>query len=115
MIGFLALRLRVESMKISKLMIGFALLAIGLLISVGAWNGILEWQGDDRGKVHVRYILPHNRILFPLSFEMFEVPDYLLRYLIVGVFITSVGITILASLLWKRLVAKDPAKLYLNG
>ena len=83
-------------------MIGFALLAIGLLISVGAWNGILAWQGDDRGKVFVTYIGPHNYILFPNSFEVFEIPDYLLRYLILGVFITTVGITIVASPLLKR-------------
>ena len=87
----------------TRLMFGIALLAIGLLISVGAWNGILTWQGDDRGKMHVTYVLPHNRILFPTSFEMFEVPDYFLRYLILGVFITTVGITIVASPLLKRL------------
>jgi len=87
----------------SGLVIGFALLAIGLFISVGAWNGILAWQGDDRGKMHVTYVLPHNRILFPASFEMFEVPDYYLRYLILGVFTTTVGITIVASTLLKRL------------
>ncbi len=94
----------------ARLVIGFALLAIGLLISVGAWNGILAWQGDDRGKVHVSYIPSKNNpflgnpLLFPLSFEMFEVPDYLLRYLILGVVLTTVGITIVASPLWKRLV-----------
>ncbi|MBC8224934.1 hypothetical protein H8E65_10115 [Candidatus Bathyarchaeota archaeon] len=86
-----------------RLMFGFALLAIGLLISFGAWNGILAWQGDDRGKVHVTYVVPHNRILFPTSFEIFEVPDYLLRYLVIGVFTTTVGITIVASPLLKRL------------
>ncbi len=87
----------------TRLVIGFALLAIGLLISVGAWNGILTWQGDDRRIVHVTYVLPHNRILFPASFEMFEVPDYFLRYLVLGVFITTVGITIVAPSLLKRL------------
>ncbi len=95
-------------MKISKLIFGFALVAIGLLISVGAWNGILAWQGDDRGKVHVSYIPSKNNpflgnpLLFPLSFEMFEVPDYLLRYLILGVFLTTVGITIVAPPILKR-------------
>ena len=87
----------------TRLMFGIALLAIGLLISVGAWNGILAWQGDDRRIVHVTYVLPHNRILFPASFEMFEVPDYFLRYLILGVFITTIGITIVAPSLLKRL------------
>jgi hypothetical protein len=33
---------------------------------------------------------------------MFEVPDYFLRYLILGVFITTVGITIVAPSLLKR-------------
>ncbi len=73
-------------MKLSiRPMFGFALLAIGLLISVGSWNGILAWQGDDRGRSHVTYFPPRERVLFPTSFEMFEVPDYFLRYLIVGV------------------------------
>ena len=96
------------------LVVGFAMLAIGLLISVSSWNGILTWQGDDRGKVHVTYVLPHNHILFPTSFEMFEVPDYLLWYLILGVFTTTVGITVLASLLWKRLVDQAQEQRYLN-
>jgi len=82
--------------------LGIALMAIGLLISVGAWNGILAWQGDDRGKVHVTYDLPHDHILFPTSFVLFQVPDYLLWYLILGVFTTTVGITIVASPLLKR-------------
>ncbi len=88
-------------------MIGFALLAIGLLITVGSWNGILAWQGETRSGAILDYVGPHNRILFPTKFEVFEVPDYYLRYLIVGVFITSVGITILASQLWKRLVKES--------
>ena len=94
--------------KRSRLVVWFALLAVGLIISVGSWNGILAWQGDDRGRSHVTYIPSKNNpflgnpLLFPLSFEMFEVPDYLLRYLIVGVFITSVGITILVPPLMKR-------------
>ncbi len=89
-------------------MLGFALLAVGLIITVASWNGILAWQGNDRGKVHVSYIPSKNNpflgnpLLFPLSFEMFEVPDYLLRYLILGVFLTTVGITIVAPPLLKR-------------
>ena len=84
-------------------MFGIALLAIGLFISVGAWNGILAWQGDDRGKVHVRYLPPRERVLFPTSFELFEIPDYLLMRLMLGVFITTIGITIVAPSLLKRL------------
>ena len=91
-------------MKIrSRLVICFALLAIGILISVGSWNEILAWQGDDRGKVHVTYVPSRERVLFPTSFELFEVPDYLLMRLILGVFITTVGITIVAPSLFKRL------------
>ncbi len=84
-------------------MIGFALLAIGLIISFYSWNGILAWQGDDRGRSHVTYLPPRERLLFPTSFELFEVPDYLLMRLMLGVFITTVGITIVAPSLLKRL------------
>ncbi len=81
---------------------GFAILAIGILISVGAWNGILAWQGDDRGRSHVTYLPPRERVLFPTSFEVFEVPDYLLMRLMLGVFITTVGITIVVPPILKR-------------
>jgi len=83
--------------------LGIALLAVGLILSYSVWNAILTGQGDDSRFVHVTYAGPHNRILFPTSFEMFEVPDYLLRYLVLGVFTTTVGITIVASPLLKRL------------
>ena len=83
-------------------MFGFALLAIGLIISVGSWNGILAWQGDDRGRVHITYLPPRERVLFPTSFEVFEVPDYLLMRLMLGVVITTVGITIVAPSILKR-------------
>ena len=88
-------------------MIGFALLAIGLLISVGSWNGILAWQGETLSGAILDYVVPHNRILFPTKFDVFEVPDYLLRYLIVGVFIASVGITIVVPPLLKRFAGID--------
>lgn len=87
----------------TRLMFGFALLAIGLFISVGSWNGILAWQGDGRGKVHVTYVEPRERVLFPTSFVLFEVPDYLLMRLMLGVFTTTVGITIIAPSLLKQL------------
>jgi len=101
--------MKVENMKIrTRLVIGFALLALGLFISVGAWNGILTRQGDDRGKVFVDYFPPKNNpLLFPTSFEVFEVPDYLLRYLIIGVFTTTVGITIVIPFLWKRFTQSE--------
>jgi predicted histidine transporter YuiF (NhaC family) len=70
-------------MKLSyKLILGFALLAIGLLIGVGAWNSIQYFQGGLQHKV----------------------PDYLLKYLVLGVFTMTVGTTIVAPSLWKRLV-----------
>ncbi len=98
----------------AKLVIAFALLAIGLIISFGSWNGILAWQGDDRGKVHVTYVVPRERVLFPTSFELFEVPDYLLMRLMLGVFITTIGITIVASPLWKRLVKESASNNFIS-
>ena len=96
--------MKIEKMKRkTRLVIGFALLAIGLIISVGAWNGILAWQGDDRGRSHVTYLPSRERVLFPTSFEVFEVPDYLLMRLILGVFTTTVGITIVVPPFLKRL------------
>jgi len=41
--------------------------------------------------------------LLPSSYVVLKVPDYLLRYLILGVFTTTVGLTILSFLVWKRL------------
>ncbi len=96
-------------MKISKLMIGFALLAIGLIIGVGAWNLVLSYPGSSF--TFIEYVEPRNRILFPDSFALYKVPDYLLRYLIIGVFISTVGLTILSSLVWKRLT---PSEIYEN-
>jgi hypothetical protein len=89
----------------TRLAIGFALLAIGLFISVGAWNLVLSYPGSSF--TFIEYVEPRNRILFPDSFAIYKVPDYLLRYLIIGVFISTVGITILSSLVWKRLTQSE--------
>jgi len=89
--------------KRTRYIVGFALLAIGLIICIVAWNGILVWQGDDRGRSHVTYLPSRERVLFPTSFEVFEVPDYLLMRLLLGVFTTTVGITIVTPSLLKRL------------
>lgn len=89
----------------TRLAIGFALLAIGLFISVGAWNLVLSYPGSSF--TFIEYVEPRNRILFPDSFALYKVPDYLLRYLIIGVFISTVGITILSSLVWKRLTQSE--------
>ena len=87
----------------AELVIGFSLLAIGLFISVGAWNTIHSYQGGVREKFNVTPA-PGYPFWMPLEWEVLKVPDYLLQYLVVGVFITSVGITILASTVWKRLI-----------
>jgi len=95
-------------MNVSKRpMFGIVVLAIGLIPSVGVWNLILSYQGESRQMVDIRYIGPHNYILFPAEFEVFKVPDYLLRYLILGVFTSTVGLTIAASHLLKRLVQSE--------
>ena len=101
--GVLALRPRVEHMKISKLMIGFALLAIGLFLSIGAWNTIQSYQGGILSNPHVRPG-PEYPFWMPLSYIVFKVPDYLLQYLILGVFTATVGITIIVSSLLKQLI-----------
>jgi hypothetical protein len=84
----------------TRLMVGFALLAIGLFISVGSWNLVLSYPGSSF--VFIDYVVPHNRVLFLDSFAVYQVPDYLLRYLMLGVFTTTVGITIVAPSLLKR-------------
>jgi len=88
----------------AKLVIGFALLAVGLFISVGAWNLIPYHQGPLTQIDNVDYVegFPWG-FLFPSSYVVLKVPDYLLRYLVFGVFTTTVGITIVASTLLKRL------------
>ena len=98
---YLTQRVDIEMENRTRLVIGFALLAIGLYISVGAWNLVLTYPGSSF--TFIEYVEPRNRILFPDSFAVYKVPDYLLRYLIIGVFTTTVGITILASPLLKRL------------
>ncbi len=85
-------------------MFGFALLAIGLLISVGAWNVILSHQGGNIGESNLYPVLGYEYPFWmQFSYTEFIVPDYLLNYLILGVFTATVGITILASAGWKRL------------
>ena len=86
----------------TRLMFGIALLAFGLFISVGAWNSILSYQGGVR---QGEFVTPGPEYPFwmPISYDVFKVPDYLLRYLVLGVFTTTVGMTIVASPLLKRL------------
>ena len=90
-------------MKLSiRPMFGIALLAIGLFISVGVWNSIPSYQGGVRQVENVSPA-PGYPFWMPISYEVIKVPDYLLRYLVLGVFTTTVGITIVASPLLKRL------------
>jgi hypothetical protein len=91
-------------MKLPKRpMFGFALLAIGLLITGGVLYDIQSEQGD------VRYAVRGTPSPFsswrPRSYEILRVPDYLLGYLGLGVFTSTVGITILVSMrMDKRIV-----------
>jgi len=78
------------------------MLAIGLVISVGGWNSILSYQGGVRQLENVSPG-PGYPFWMPISYEVMRVPDYLLRYLVLGVFTTTAGITIVASPLLKRL------------
>ena len=82
-------------------MLGIALLVIGLLISVDVRNSILSYQGGVRQMEDVTPG-PGYPFWMPISYEVMNVPDYLLRYLVIGVFTTTVGITIVASPLLKR-------------
>ena len=82
-------------------MFGIAFLAFGLFLSVGAWNTIQSYQGGILSNPHVRPG-PEYPFWMPLSYIVFKVPDYLLQYLILGVFTATIGITILVPPLWKR-------------
>ena len=86
------------------LVVGFALLAIGLRTSVGAWNLIPYHQGPLTQIDDIDYVegFPWG-FLFPSSYVVLKVPDYLLRYVVLGVFTATVGITIVASILLKQL------------
>jgi len=82
-------------------MFGIALLAVGLFITVGAWNTVLSYQGGVQSH---QFVTPGPEYPFwmPLSYDVFKVPDYLLRYLVLGVFTITVGITIVVPPLLKR-------------
>lgn len=92
-------------MKLPKRpMLGIALMAIGLFITVGVWNTLHSFQGGIRQIDNVSPA-PGYPFWMPLSWEVLKVPDYLLQYLVLGVFTTTVGITIVASPLLKRLAS----------
>ena len=84
----------------AKLVMGFALLAIGLIITSGVLYDIQSEQGDFRQAASGTQS-PFSSWR-PSSYEILRVPDYLLGYLMLGVFITTVGITILVPPLLKR-------------
>ncbi len=83
-------------------MIGFSLLAIGRFIDLWTWNTIESFQGGVRQIDNIS-VGPGYPFWLPLSWEVLKVPDYLLQYLVLGWFITAVGTTLVASLLWRRL------------
>ena len=89
----------------SKLMFGFALLAIGLIITGGVLYDIQSEQGD------VRYAASGTPSPFsswrPRSYEILRVPDYLLGYLGLGVSTSTVGIALVVSPLLKRLAGSE--------
>ena len=90
--------------KYAKLIIGFVLITIGLIVSVEVWNTVPSFQGPITQVDNIDYVegFPWG-FLLPSSYVVLKVPDYLLRYLILGVFTTTVGLTILSFLVWKRL------------
>ncbi len=85
----------------SKLMFGFALLAIGVIISGEVWNAIQSFQSSTRQDVHIDYLeIPASeRFYYPTHYWIMRIPDYLLRYLVLGVFTSTNGLVIMASLL----------------
>ena len=85
-----------------KLVIGFSLLAIGRFIDLWTRNTIESFQGGVRQIDNIS-VGPGYPFWLPLSWEVLKVPDYLLRYLVLGVFTTTIGITFFVSPLWKRL------------
>ncbi len=89
----------------TRLLVGFALLALGLIISVEVWNAIQSFQSGAHQEVFIDYLeIPASeRFYYPTHYWIMRIPDYLLRYIVLGVFTTTVGITILASAGWKRL------------
>ncbi len=85
-----------------KLVIGLSLSAFGRFIGVWTRNTIESFQSGLKQIDHIN-VGPDYPIWLPKSWEVLKVPDYLLQYLVLGGFITAVGITILASVGWKLL------------
>ena len=85
-----------------KIVIGLSLSAFGRFIGLWTRNTIETFQSGLTQLDNIN-VGPEYPFWLPLSWEVLKVPDYLLQYLVVGVFIMSVGITILASAGWKRL------------
>ena len=85
----------------TRQMFGIALLAVGLIITGGVLYEIQSEQGD------VREAASGTQSPFsswrPISYEILRVPDYLLGYLVLGVFISTIGLTLLTSPILKRL------------
>ena len=81
-------------------MFGMALLAVGLIMTGGVLMEIQSEQGDVREAASGH---PGPLSFWrPISYGILRVPDYLLGYLILGVFISTSGLTMLASQFVKR-------------
>ena len=85
-----------------KLVIGLSLSAFGRFIGLWTRNTIESFQSGIKQLDNIN-VGPDYPIWLPKSWEVLKVPDYLLQYLVLGGFITAVGTTILASVIWKRL------------
>ncbi len=90
-----------EMKQLTELMVGFSVLTLGLIISVSVGNALQSFQGGFRQVDNLYPVLGYP-FWMPLKYEVFKCPDYLLGYLVLGVFISTIGITIVASPLWKR-------------
>ena len=86
-----------------KLVIGLSLSAFGRFIVLWTRNTIESFQSGITQLDHIN-VGPDYPIWLPKSWEVLKVPDYLLQYLVLGGFITAVGTTFLASIVWKRLI-----------
>ena len=91
-----------EMKQLTKLIVGFSVLALGLIIRVEVGNALQSFQVGVR-QIDDISVGPGYPFWLPLSWEVLKVPDYLLRYLVLGVFTTTIGITFFVSPLWKRL------------
>ena len=85
-----------------KIVIGLSLSAFGRFIGLWTRNTIETFQSGLTQLDNIN-VGPDYPFWLPKSWEVLKVPDYLLQYLVLGGFITAVGLTLVASSLWKRI------------